>query len=641
MKNKICIIIVLLNLLFFAVLSPVFGETGPGVSIFPKSFSDTLNIVASFEAPDVITVGLVHDGTYMWSVGSGTNKIYQSDTSGNVISSFDTPGAFPFGLTYDGTCLWLSEFGNGRVYQLDTSGNILTSFGFSGKLLSGLAYQASGQGDDEPYLWASDFETRKIYKLDTSGNVITSFDSPGSDPISLEYDGTHLWHTDSKSRRIYKLDTSGNLIASYDSPVEKPYGLAYDGTHLWLSDDKEDKIHQVETEQTVTAIGSSVSRTFTITNSGDEPLIMGKLSITGRDTSDFRIENDNCSGQTMAPSEAGTYDIVFSPFSAGGRNAILEIPSNDPDIPTLDMPLSGTGEGVGYLVTSDDLWIRAVINTQEKGRIEAVWQKGGEDETEAGDRVIWGYFHASPDDVNWGSRQNPDVFVKIWFDRSGRVDVNYFHVSVPDIDVYSDYPYDGVPDTHGVTTLDTRYIRQYYQDGESEMDEKEEDGNPPPGYSPVNDPPGYYPNAELRIGAVISTREKGDIEMIWSKGGQDATAGGHQVIWGHFYASPLDVNWGSADNPDLFVKIWFDASGRTDVNFFHVSVPDIEVFSDFPADKSYDEKGTTILDNRYIRNTFQSSSPLEPGTITLTWDPVDATDFENYVLGDSFEALSF
>jgi hypothetical protein len=55
----------------------------------------------------------------------------------------------------------------------------------------------------------------------------------------------------------------------------------------------------------------------------------------------------------------------------------------------------------------------------------------------------------------------------------------------------------------------------------------------------------------------------------------------------------------------LFVKIWFDAGGRIDVNFFHVSVPDIEVYSDYPGDGSYDQAGTTIMTNRYIRQEYQ------------------------------------
>jgi hypothetical protein len=50
----------------------------------------------------------------------------------------------------------------------------------------------------------------------------------------------------------------------------------------------------------------------------------------------------------------------------------------------------GVKKSYGNLVTSD-LWIKAVINTVEKGPIKAVWQKGGEDTTSRGDRVIWAF----------------------------------------------------------------------------------------------------------------------------------------------------------------------------------------------------------------------------------------------------------
>ena len=103
---------------------------------------------------------------------------------------------------------------------------------------------------------------------------------------------------------------------------------------------------------------------------------------------------------------------------------------------------------------------------------------------------------------------------------------------------------------------------------------------------------------------MINTVEKGPINAVWRLGGQDTTTRGDQVVWGHYYASPSDVTWGSQDNPDLYVKIWFDASGRIDVNFFHVSVPDIEVYSDYPNNSSYDQKGTTIMPDRYIRHEF-------------------------------------
>ena len=123
--------------------------------------------------------------------------------------------------------------------------------------------------------------------------------------------------------------------------------------------------------------------------------------------------------------------------------------------------ISGSVFAEGYLVTSD-LWIRAVINTVEKGPIDAVFYKGGEKTTSRGDTVIWGYFYANPDDVSWGDQGNPDLYVKIWFDVTGRIDVNYFHVSVPNIEVFSDYPYDGTCDQYGTTTMDYRYIRHEY-----------------------------------------------------------------------------------------------------------------------------------------------------------------------------------
>ncbi len=263
----------------------------------------------------------------------------------------------------------------------------------------------------------------------------------------------------------------------------------------------------------------------------------------------------------------------------------------------------GSVYGSGSKITSD-LWIRAVIHTEEKGNIEAVWKKGGEDKTAAGDQVFWGYFYASPSDVTWGSSQNPDLFVKIWIDHGGRIDVNFFHVSVPDIEVYSDYPYDGIPDEQDTTTMTRRYIRHYYQNDKSYTEEKNEDGNPPSGYAATGNPAGYLTVKGLKIGAVIDSVEKGAIDAIWRQGGEATTSGGHRVLWGHFYANPSDVSWGSSNNPDLFVKIWFDVTGRVDVNFFHVSVPDIEIYSDLPSDGTYNKKGVTILDDRYTRHEY-------------------------------------
>jgi|GEM_PF-1209962 len=256
-----------------------------------------------------------------------------------------------------------------------------------------------------------------------------------------------------------------------------------------------------------------------------------------------------------------------------------------------------------YNPITPDLQIKAIIHTEDKGLIDAVWKKGGDDITADGHQVIWGYFYASPNDVSWGSEQNPDVFVKIWFDASGRVDVNFFHVSVPNIDVFSIYK---ETERQGTVTLTKRYIRQWYKDGEEGgMDEQNEDGNPPQNDSPSGSPAGHALINNLRIGAVIHTEDKGMIEAGWRKGGEDLTQRGDQVIWGHFYADPSDVSWGSEQNPDLFVKVWFDVTGWVNVNFFHVSVPNIEGWSALPDEGTFHQKGTTTLENRYVRQDYR------------------------------------
>ncbi len=116
---------------------------------------------------------------------------------------------------------------------------------------------------------------------------------------------------------------------------------------------------------------------------------------------------------------------------------------------------------------SDKLWIRGIIKSEEKGEIEAIWREGGREKTTRGDEVIYGHFYASPSDVTWGSSKNPDVFVKIWFDVNGRIDVNFFHVSVPEVKVYSAYPYEGTPKVETTVTTSERYIRHVYENGKS------------------------------------------------------------------------------------------------------------------------------------------------------------------------------
>jgi len=88
---------------------------------------------------------------------------------------------------------------------------------------------------------------------------------------------------------------------------------------------------------------SSPAQTFTVSNTGDADLVIGNIFPTGTNTTEFSIQNDNCSNQTLTPSGTCTADIIFSPTSEGSKSANRSIPSNDPDTPQSNVQLTGVG----------------------------------------------------------------------------------------------------------------------------------------------------------------------------------------------------------------------------------------------------------------------------------------------------------
>ncbi|MDM8551194.1 PKD domain-containing protein [Desulfobacterales bacterium HSG2] len=477
------------------------------------------------------------------------------------------------GITYEGSVGLVHETSgcSGAMWQIipveiPVREYWILSDGYSGDFTNNLTKTVSDTEDSEPHFPENICKTE--YKGDFTGSRFQKYDSAGN----VLYYGY-------RQENGNDVVTDGVVLLPEKMELGKTYSVDYQGKVY----DSKGNISGSEDHSLQTAI--TATETITVA-SGDFPTY--KLRMTDNWTDD--------QGNSFSNSEEYWLARNIGSVRENHDGKSYELESN----PFGSYPF-------GHLITPD-LWIRAVIHTDEKGPVEAVWQKGGEDSTEAGDRVIWGYFYASPIDVAWGNQNNPDLFVKIWFDRSGRTDVNYFHVSVPEIEVYSDYPYDGLPDEQDMTTTDRRYIRQHYLSGMSDTEEGYEDGTPPSGYPTTGDPVGYVTLHDLRIGSQINIENASPIEAVWKKGGE-GIMDGHEVIWGHFYASPEDVNWGSPENPDLFVKLWFDKRGRVDVNFFHVSVPNIEVYSDFSDDSLYDEKGTTILKNRYVRHEYWKDEP--------------------------------
>jgi len=86
---------------------------------------------------------------------------------------------------------------------------------------------------------------------------------------------------------------------------------------------------------------TSEEKIVNISSTGTEDLELGTITVTGDDSGEFRITDDNCSGETLVQFQNCVVKVVFEPLSMGDKSAYLSIPSNDTDEEMVDVTLSG------------------------------------------------------------------------------------------------------------------------------------------------------------------------------------------------------------------------------------------------------------------------------------------------------------
>lgn len=115
-------------------------------------------------------------------------------------------------------------------------------------------------------------------------------------------------------------------------------------------------------------------------------------------------------------------------------------------------------------------------------------------------------------------------------------------------------------------------------------------------------------NNDLTLVAIVDTPDgyTKDVDTVWRYGGISEDG---KAVWGFFYVDPLHVWWGSYNNPELYVKIWFDPSGRIDVNYFHVSYDDILVRTGVGYDTDWigDVKGVATRSQRFVQHRLDAN----------------------------------
>ena len=130
--------------------------------------------------------------------------------------------------------------------------------------------------------------------------------------------------------------------------------------------------------------------TVTATNSGAVDLTLGQSTIADP-AGPFSILNDNCAApqNVIAPGNSCTIDVQFAPATVGAFTSSLDIPSNDPNMPTATVMLDGSGTGSAPDISVSDNVPDPELEEDEEPNPNDLWIPfGNVTEATAGDRAV-------------------------------------------------------------------------------------------------------------------------------------------------------------------------------------------------------------------------------------------------------------
>ena len=332
-----------------------FDETynGGGGDAFVSKFESNLSTLLS----STFIGGSEFDAAHTFAI----------DISGDVfVAGRTTSSDYPTTIgAYDTT---LNGRGDAFVSKLDNnlSSLVLSTFigGSSNESSSALAIDSSGNVFVAGTTDSTDYPTTEgAYDTTYNGGYWDIFVSKVDSNLSSLLSSTFIGGSDYDNASALAIDFLGNVFVagnteSSDYPTtESAFDITHNGGRDLFVSKLDGDLSVAEIPNiTVTPLskdfgsvdtGASASRIFTISNIGTADLVIKAVYLTGTNPYQFSMQNDNCSGATIAPSGSCTFNAVFSPTKEGALSALIGIGSDDPDTPRLYIELTGTGIAVG------------------------------------------------------------------------------------------------------------------------------------------------------------------------------------------------------------------------------------------------------------------------------------------------------
>ncbi len=191
----------------------------------------------------------------------------------------------------------------------------------------------NGDGLDD--FWVSAPKWGTVYLMNSFGQVLLQVDDPNPDVTGTE--GGFGWSISATE----DLDGDGGLDLIVGKSVESVGGFEEAGAAFLVLGVSATRVIEVNplSMSFITFEGGQPSKTVTVSSCGMAPLTVDYSMLAGSDASQFS-KTDNFPA-TIQPGDSETITVTFQPSAAGTYDTTLWIGSNDPENPSISIPLSG------------------------------------------------------------------------------------------------------------------------------------------------------------------------------------------------------------------------------------------------------------------------------------------------------------
>ena len=194
--------------------------------------------------------------TYTITIGQGVTTNFgwkaDEDLDGLVAAGNERPR----GMCSNGTTIWILDDGDDKIYAYNTDGSRDSSNDFNTLTAAGNEHP-DGLWCDSTNMWVSDTDDDKIYaylitnKERQPSQDFNTLDAAGNrNPLSIWSDGTTMWVTDVDDTKLYAYlmsnktrDASKDFNTLNAAGNTSATGLWSDGTTMWVSDAAGSKIY--------------------------------------------------------------------------------------------------------------------------------------------------------------------------------------------------------------------------------------------------------------------------------------------------------------------------------------------------------------------------------------------------------------